>query len=302
MYINEDFLTKWVYNNNGLCITRSINNLNKFNFNYKNNFYVIITGYQKIIDLFFNSILKKINSQIIIILIESDIINIKNEYLNNNKIIHFFTWNKNQNHHKISCIPIGLNFKRQYKSILTWISKNNIKNIENNTNKKLLCFNCNLNTSPKRKVLKNIIEKNMNKFCDKLPYTPFLETKIIDSFIEGKIKIDITNPKCYDYWNKYKFILSPEGTGLDCHRTWEAIILDIIPIVKSSSIDKIFEDLPILIIKNWNELSIDFLNKKYIEIMENKKNGKYNLDKINLSYWTDIIEQKLYKIPDIMKK
>lgn len=141
----------------------------------------------------------------------------------------------------------------------------------------------------------------MNKFCDKLPYTPFLETKIINSFIEGKIKIDITNPKCYDYWNKYKFILSPEGTGLDCHRTWEAIILDIIPIVKSSPIDEIFKDLPVLIIKDWNELSIDFLNKKYIEIMKNKEDGKYNLNKINLGYWTNIIEQKLYKIPDIMK-
>jgi hypothetical protein len=32
----------------------------------------------------------------------------------------------------------------------------------------------------------------------------------------------------------YAFVASPYGGGPDCHRTWEALILGCIPIVKSS--------------------------------------------------------------------
>jgi hypothetical protein len=129
----------------------------------------------------------------------------------------------------------------------------------------------------------------MKDFCKELDYIPFLESKMVPSCIEGQLKIDITNPICYNEWIKYKFILSPEGAGLDCHRTWEAVIVGIIPIVKSSSIDEIYQDLPILVVNDWNELSVEFLNEQYQIINENIKNNKYNYDKLKLSYWTDKI-------------
>ena len=34
--------------------------------------------------------------------------------------------------------------------------------------------------------------------------------------------------------SSYKFALSPEGNGIDCHRTWECLYLGVIPIVKKS--------------------------------------------------------------------
>ena len=40
--------------------------------------------------------------------------------------------------------------------------------------------------------------------------------------------------------SKYAFVLSPRGRGLDCHRTWEALCLGCIPIVKKSPITKLF--------------------------------------------------------------
>ena len=46
---------------------------------------------------------------------------------------------------------------------------------------------------------------------------------------------------------KYKFILSPPGAGFDCHRTWEALYLGAIPIVKTSSLDPLYKDLPVVI-------------------------------------------------------
>jgi hypothetical protein len=292
MFLNEDYLTNWVDKNNGLCITRTINNLNTFNFNTQSKFPVILTGYTNIINYFFNNIIQHIKTKIVLILIESDIIYIPLNYIEHPNVLHIFTWNKQIQHKKVSAIPIGLNFKRQYKSIIEWVSLKNkkTKDLDNhNVGNKLVCYNCSLHTSNERKILQGVIYNKMKDFCKELDYIPFLESKMVPSCIEGQLKIDITNPICYNEWIKYKFILSPEGAGLDCHRTWEAVIVGIIPIVKSSSIDEIYQDLPILVVNDWNELSVEFLNEQYQIINENIKNNKYNYDKLKLSYWTDKI-------------
>lgn len=301
MYINEDLLTKWVKNNKGLCITRSINNVDQFDFNQEYMYPVILTGYRHILDIFFTQIIQHIKTKFVLILIESDVIQIHKDELENEKIVHCFTWNKPYNHEKITALPIGLNFKRQFKSLVTWIVNNKIDETyiyseEERKQQKLVCFNCNLNTSPERKVLQNVIQTHMTQFCDKLAYVPFLESKIIGSHIEGKIKIDITDPKCYDDWRKYKFILSPEGAGFDCHRTWEAIFIGVIPIVKTSNIDDLFTDLPVVIVNDWADLSLEFLNTKYDEIMANKQQNVYNYEKLHLDYWTKIISNKLFEL------
>ena len=57
---------------------------------------------------------------------------------------------------------------------------------------------------------------------------------------------------------KYRFIISPHGNGLDCHRTWEALALGCYPIIKSSPLDCMFEGLPVIIVNNWNEVTPDF--------------------------------------------
>ena len=46
--------------------------------------------------------------------------------------------------------------------------------------------------------------------------------------------------------SKFKFVLSPPGAGIDCHRTWELLYLDCIPIVQSSTINELYDDLPVL--------------------------------------------------------
>ena len=64
-------------------------------------------------------------------------------------------------------------------------------------------------------------------------------------------------------WNKqkdYSFVICPHGGGLDCHRNWEALCLGCIPIVKTSPIDKLYSDLPVLIIKDWHIITQELLN------------------------------------------
>jgi hypothetical protein len=62
---------------------------------------------------------------------------------------------------------------------------------------------------------------------------------------------------------KSKYTLSPQGNGIDCHRIYEAIYLNSIPIIKSGLMDNYFKKLPAIIINNWTDITEDFLKNEY---------------------------------------
>jgi hypothetical protein len=55
---------------------------------------------------------------------------------------------------------------------------------------------------------------------------------------------------------KYMFVASPPGNGFDCHRTWEALYLGVVPIVLDRYPYKEFieDGLPMYPIQEWSEL------------------------------------------------
>ena len=99
-------------------------------------------------------------------------------------------------------------------------------------------------------------------------------------------KSKVTWKKYYDDISSHKFVFSPAGNGIDCHRTWESLYLRTIPVVKSSVCMNSFVDLPILFVNDWNEINFNFLNTKYEEII----NKKYDLSKLKISYWKKYIK------------
>ena len=78
---------------------------------------------------------------------------------------------------------------------------------------------------------------------------------------------------------RYKWIISPHGNGLDCHRTYEAIALGCIPVVKSSTLDIMYKNMPIIILNDWNEISLELLKSKTEEALKKSK------ETITLDYW-----------------
>ena len=93
----------------------------------------------------------------------------------------------------------------------------------------------------------------------------------------------------YQSWMKqigYAFVASPHGNGLDCHRTWEALCLGCIPIVKTSPLDDLYEGLPVLIVGEWRDICENLL----LETIENFKNIDFNYEKLTLNYWMDKIK------------
>jgi len=92
-------------------------------------------------------------------------------------------------------------------------------------------------------------------------------------------------------WNHqsfFSFVLSPRGGGYDCHRTWEALLLGCIPILKSSGLDPLFEGLPVLLVKDWSDLTKDRL----VQFLIQHSLKSYQKEKLKLSYWVEQFRQK----------
>jgi hypothetical protein len=118
---------------------------------------------------------------------------------------------------------------------------------------------------------------------------------------------------CYDVFNNYnwvtkrenitkeefmndilesKYVLSPEGTGIDCHRIYESIICGTIPIVHKTGtvMDKFYEKLPVLLVDDWKIITKEYLEENY----KTNKNKLYSWLKDNkgwtsANYWVQNI-------------
>ena len=90
--------------------------------------------------------------------------------------------------------------------------------------------------------------------------------------------------KLWDTYGSKTFALSPQGNGLDCHRTWELLFFGVIPIVKSvGGLDAVYKDLPVVIVKDWTDVCASnfFVNER--ERLKDK--WPMSLDKFQLDYW-----------------
>jgi hypothetical protein len=77
--------------------------------------------------------------------------------------------------------------------------------------------------------------------------------------IDGCEHVDVATSKVsqVNIWRRYAsypFVMSAHGNGLDCHRTWEALCLGCIPIVKTSSLDPLYAGLPVAIVDDWRQV------------------------------------------------
>ena len=95
------------------------------------------------------------------------------------------------------------------------------------------------------------------------------------------LKSPINRSSLWKVMSSYKFIISPHGNGLDCHRTYESMLLGSIPIVRSSTLDSLYKDMPIIILENWEDLTEETLSN-YVY--------SGSLEKLKLVYWTNLIK------------
>lgn len=91
--------------------------------------------------------------------------------------------------------------------------------------------------------------------------------------------------------SNYMFCFSPPGNGIDCHRTWESMAINVVPICFRSPLIDYFVSLglPIWVIDNLSDLDYyqdtKKLESKYIEI--SSAGNKYPL---YFSFWESLID------------
>jgi hypothetical protein len=179
-------------------------------------------------------------------------------YLENPKIKNWFCQNKHITHPKLFSLPIGIansqwphgNLKQIKEIIETNLQKTNLvhKNFDKSTN-----FNHRNQVD---------IETLQNGFLMS-PSTSF-----------------------YEYIKQIKqsyFSIAPLGNGADCHRIWECLYLNCVPIVpkKAHSFDD-FQHLPILFVDDFKNITKNFLEE---QINNFYPFSKFNLDVLDLNYW-----------------
>ena len=65
-----------------------------------------------------------------------------------------------------------------------------------------------------------------------------------------------------------KFVVSPEGNGIDCHRHYEALLAGCIPIIERNPItEEKYKNCPVLWTTDYSEITPDYLETKYAEML-----------------------------------
>lgn len=85
----------------------------------------------------------------------------------------------------------------------------------------------------------------------------------------------------YEISLKNKFMMAPHGYGLDCYRTWEALSLGMIPVVKASTLDSLYQGLPVLIVQKWSDVTPELLQHTW----EAFQHQRFDFRRMYLSYW-----------------
>ena len=85
-----------------------------------------------------------------------------------------------------------------------------------------------------------------------------------------------------------EFVICPRGNGLDTHRLWEALLMGSYPVVQTSTLDSLYEDLPVVVINRWDEVTPEFLRQKKLEFQKES----WKLAKLYAPYWFDKVREK----------
>jgi hypothetical protein len=213
---------------------------------------------------FFKKVDPKIKNKYILVSHNADYTISETEFskYNRSKIIQWFAQNLKYNDPRITPIPIGLTNYRYRDEVHVF------KNIKTPDSEK------------KNKILISFRATN----TDRMPLrNKLINLKTVDE--TGEVSKQ-------DYFKKiseYKFILSPEGNGPDCHRTWESMYLRSVPIVLRNTYTEFFYKigLPIFLVEKWDDLlALDenFLEKKYEEL-----SNRFSSPALFMDYWQKLI-------------
>lgn len=106
-----------------------------------------------------------------------------------------------------------------------------------------------------------MLHDHVNKHGQRIPdakRTPCIERFSDQPWVLYK-EAGLAPKETYVLMAKAKYVVSPRGAGTDCHRIYEALYLDAIPIVESHELDHFYRHLPVLIVHTWTDITESYL-------------------------------------------
>uniref|UniRef100_A0A914PI64 Exostosin GT47 domain-containing protein n=1 Tax=Panagrolaimus davidi TaxID=227884 RepID=A0A914PI64_9BILA len=164
------------------------------------------------------------------------------KYLNDSKVIKWYAQNVQVSHPKLIPLPLG------------------VVPPAGNVHETL----CDLAKTPtpyfnKTQLLYLNFSPNTNK--DRIKTLEYFKKTFGNNSL---VKINQKRSTWKEYLENIKnsqFVLSPPGNGIDCIRTWEAIIFGSIPIVKRSYLMPLYDRLPVMVVRDWHEVTEESMKK-----------------------------------------
>jgi hypothetical protein len=202
------------------------------------------------------------------------------ELLLENKYLHsIFAQNLDINHVKVLPLPIGIDYHNVWEKpaknslgcritplLHERIILKMLRESESSENRKNLLY-CNWHFRIDRGDRKDCLSKINQDLC----------------FFE---QAPVNRLQNYKNQTKYRYVLSPSGLGIDCYRTWEAIVLGCIPIVKRSELFSHFEHLPLIIVNEWCEVTPEYLDQEF----EKLRCQEFDYGFLFMRYWQEAIK------------
>lgn len=196
---------------------------------------------------------------------------------NHHLLMAWFAQNKDSEHPKLHALPIGLDFHSRWRDAQIWgggfilpaMQEAELRQISKNSlrwsDRKMVAY-CNWGISVDRGDRQECKQK-----MDSSAY--FYQTERLN------------RTQTWAEQSQYAFVVSPSGAGLDCHRTWEALSLGCVPIVKRSPMTEVFEGLPVIIVDEWSQVNPIFLKEQAGRL----RAESFDCSKLLLQYWIEQI-------------
>jgi hypothetical protein len=174
----------------------------------------------------------------------------------------WFAINPTAKHSDLIAIPLGLKTHKgtylEPQYMTEWFA-NNINRLKHNEKTFNVYCNWNITNLDRNNIISTLKNNNIEYTLDtNLPFNEY-----------------ITN------MSKHKFVISPPGNGIDCHRTWEALYVGCIPIVIRNNIYNNW-NLPIIQIDNYSEITHDLL--------KNYCTSTFDIKTLTIDYWKQQIK------------
>lgn len=248
------------------------------------------------LDDFFRFVLPKIYKKVVLICADGDAMAFDNfpniAPFEDPRILAIFTQNLNLVHPNAFPIPLGLDFHSVHQSTEG-------------------IWGAPAGMTPSKQELELLSIKRSSPCWEERASNVFYHFSIQTNILERSIcaqrmanlksvaTIDGQMPrhKLWEQMAKNKFVASPIGAGLDCHRTWEAIALGCVPIVRRiPAMSPLFANLPVWEVDDYAQVTEDSIQKMTEEIQTKRTANTYEMQKMTVPWWAEFVRTKTREI------